>query len=150
MDISICFGTQTGTKTNGYQNVKVSKLKSFDATTVLIPPLGAAIETPQRVPKQTGTKMPSFQKSKTCHFDTPTCLLQSISLGEGGRMPYDCASEISSTVFSRPKHDHDHFSAHLAEPCSSILGHPWMLHQMPLLHIGTQRRHKGLSSDAPC
>ena len=29
----------------------------------------SAKETPKRVPKQTGTKMPSFQKSKTCHFD---------------------------------------------------------------------------------
>ena len=57
-------GTQAGTKR------QVSKLKKlaicFDT------PLSAAKETPKRVPKQTGTKMPSFQRSKACHFDTPS------------------------------------------------------------------------------
>ena len=47
------------------------------------------------------------------------------------------------------KHDHDHFRAHLAERHFSILGYPWMLHQMPLLHSATQRKHKNFSLDAP-
>ena len=49
-------------------------------------PLGAAKETPKRVPKQTGTKMPSFQNSKTCHFDTPSVLIHLwVLLSEGPR-----------------------------------------------------------------
>ena len=51
-----------GYQTNGHQNVNFSKVKK--KLSILIPirfdtTLGAAKETPERLPKQTGTKMPS-------------------------------------------------------------------------------------------
>ena len=49
----------------------------------------------------------------------------------------------------RPNHDHDHFWAHLAGPHFAFLGYPRMTHQTPLLHNGTQRNHKDVSSDVP-
>ena len=62
--LSLCSflgGTQRDTKINGDQNASWSKLRKF----AILKPirfdtfLGAAKETPKRVPKQTGTKMPS-------------------------------------------------------------------------------------------
>ena len=56
-----------GAKTNGYQNAKFSKLKKL---AILIPIrfdalLAAATETPKRVPKQTGTKIPCFSQRES-------------------------------------------------------------------------------------
>ena len=70
--IPILAGTLTGTKTNGYQKANLLKFRKL---AILKPgrvdtPLGAVKKTPKRVPKQTGTKMPIFQDSETCHFET--------------------------------------------------------------------------------
>ena len=61
---------------NRYQNKQVPKCQAFktqkpcpfDTPSVLIPLWVLQKQTPKRVPKQTGTKMPSFQKSKTLPF----------------------------------------------------------------------------------
>ena len=47
----------------------------------------------------------------------------------------------------RPNHDHDQFLVHLAAPDFSILGYPWMSHQMPFPHSGTQRKRKDVTFD---
>ena len=49
----------------------------------------------------------------------------------------------------RPKHDHNHLLSSSRGTAFSFLGYPQMPHQMPLLHSGTQRKHKDFASDVP-
>ena len=71
-------GTRTGTKTNGQQNVNSSKAQEtcyFESHPFWYT-LCVAKEAPTRVPKQTGTKMPTLKPQKIAilkviHVDTP-------------------------------------------------------------------------------
>ena len=49
----------------------------------------------------------------------------------------------------RPNHDRDHFEFISRGPIFHFVGYPRMTRQMPLLHSGTQRKHKDFSSDLP-
>ena len=83
--------------------------------------------------------MARIQKKERFIRTPPNCYGPSPSLSNFGPGIYK----------GRPKHDHDRFRVHFTEAHFSILELPWMSHQMPLLHNGTQRRGKYFSSDVP-
>ena len=65
-------GTQTGTKTNVYQNFTFSKLKELS---ILMPHQFSYSFMCFRTDTQTGTKTNGYQNQRTCHFDTPSALI---------------------------------------------------------------------------
>ena len=58
------------------------------------------------------------------------------------QLKHDVDSYTAAKLRDGPNHDHGQFRVHLAAPDFSILGYLWMMHHMPLLHSGAQRKRK--------